>query len=458
MHFSLCWSGGEPPYTSELSGNGQSLLRQDGIDVGEFTGAKTLDLRPGRYDVTVSDGAGNKAEGGFTALAEAEMPSDPRADSDARASAMITAGSQYEYQAYLIIEASKPPSDAGQRLADEICDRTARAEATGALPATELVLSDEFSLSSAAAGTTAPAQVFEYLTEKGAIVAEGLYNYGITQATAFAVVGGAKLYDWTNVSQQSIGLLDYGVTDDLAVGAELPAQISSTSYRYAPAENTPNTTVNSSGWTDPSVVATYRVLRQSEAPATLFVQGSVSPDTFAGGQNIFDIGETAVRQQSRYSLAEVFDATYYGSLVYSQFFPGSPAEHFAFTPVWRYHIGVAAAAPLSERWSVSVGANNAFAYGREETYTQDVPFFSSTGVYSLRSRDVFSLSAAVGFEIIPDKLSVWLNYAHFFDSSYTSTQFGQLQKAINTKTAGENLVGIVLRSQVSLDSIARGIL
>src|SRR6202043_246685 len=99
----------------------------------------------------------------------------------------------------------------------------------------------------------------------------------------------------------------------ITLGAELPWLIGSAS-----SENRGVTTTSStSRWRDPTFFGVWRMMTQSQAPGTLFLQSSYSPAIFSNnGPGIFgvnadvvDIGAAFVRWEKDFAVAGVFDAS-----------------------------------------------------------------------------------------------------------------------------------------------------
>jgi hypothetical protein len=446
--FSVCWRGGEAPYGVHVTrGAGEHVLDAAGVEAFDLSKSRDyVDLTPGGYGVAVLDSNGGNATGRFTVVPSAQIPGGAqspasRGDALAQANALLAQGAQYDLEAYLRLIALGDNDEETQRLLERVCPRPTEEAAESAIPLipdTEVVLSSDYEFSSSQSGGQAqPAQVFSYLTKEGAIESEGIYSFETTSANTYCPTDCPNIfqnhYRSSTTYQEIIPLFAYGVTDDLSAGFEFPAVVYATAFQ----PSQPSPTNSGSGFSDPSLFASYRVFRQSDAPATVFLRSSFSPDVFRGGANVFDFGETVVRQQGWFAVSQSFDATSFSGRAFA-----TDGMSYSYSPYWAYHGSLAVAAILSDRWSTSLGLSYSTAALQTETS-------SAAGFSSISSNPDFSVSPSVGFEVIPGRLSIWLSYAHYFDSSYRVTG----TSSSLTKTDGADIFGLVLRSDVSLDKV-----
>jgi len=454
--FSVCWSGGEAPYGVHVTrGAGEHVLDATGVEAFDLLKSRDyVDLTPGGYGVAVLDSNGGNATGRFTVVPSAQMPGGAqspasRGDALAQANALLAQGAQYDLEAYLRLIALGGNDAETQRLLERVCPRPTEEAAESAIPLipdTEVVLASDYEFSSSQSGGQAqPGQVFSYLTKQGAVESEGIYSFETTSAnTYFPAASSQTNYRASTTYQEIIPLFAYGVTDDLSAGFEFPAVVYATAFQ--PPQKQASPTNSGSGFSDPSIFASYRVFRQSDAPATAFLRSSFSPDVFRGGANVFDFGETVVRQQGWFAVSQSFDATSFSGRAFAT---GGTSN--SYSPYWAYHASLAGTAVLSDRWSTSLG----FSYSTASLQTEmsSASMNSPASFSSISSNPDFSVSPSVGFEVIPGRLSIWLSYTHGFDSSYRVNVTPTISNSSQTKTDGANIFGLVLRSDVSLDKV-----
>lgn len=427
--FSLCWQGGDAPYAVGLSQVGKGpLVGLSGVGTNEV-GYGVVDIEPGSYGITVNDRSGAQAGGTFTAVPASQIPGGDFAPGDAlaQADALLAKGSAFDYEAYLRLKALNAKDAETQHVLDQICHRAGE-QAYPPGPAVafrnvELVLSNEI----ATVDDSDPAlvdPVFAYLTKAGTFFSEVSDVYASQSHTTALVQG--KLTSTSSVTNQTMGMLAYGVTDDWTLGAELP-------WLTSDVTKTNSGSVQTSGWQDPTYFTVYRVMAQGRYPGTLFLQSSYSPVDVEGEKSAFDFGAAFVRWEDRFAIAAVVDATYVGHLT---------APNAIRDPYWRGDATVTAYVPIGERWGASLSLTDRLPFDEPTS-----SIMNGSGFLDYQNR-IF-VSPALAFQLVPDKLVVWLNYEHKFDSTYTNTTGPNI-----AKFGGADYFGIVLTSTALSDAIA----
>src|SRR5438067_3535471 len=152
---------------------------------------------------------------------------------------------------------------------------------------------------------------YAYLTKQGAILTEAAYEFETSSAVTIQPNNAtAPRFSSVTQLQQTTTLVEYGITDDLAVGAEISAIFET--YSTNPNQFVRRASPRDSDWSDPTFLALYRILDQVNAPATAFLRASYSPAIVKNAQEVIDLGGTVIRQQDGYAIAGVFDSTYTG--------------------------------------------------------------------------------------------------------------------------------------------------
>ena len=143
--------------------------------------------------------------------------------------------------------------------------------------------------------TPDPARILSdpnYLPLAGQIYGTTAYSHAWTDGNSANSAGleTSSFHINTNTIDQ---LLSVGITDDIAVNA---------SIAYAPADfqqinyvNGRSGTLDSSGFSDPTFGATWRVLDQNAGPLDLDLLGSYSPDLIDAHTSAADAGGTVAR-------------------------------------------------------------------------------------------------------------------------------------------------------------------
>lgn len=457
--FGLCWSGGTPPYSVDLqNSNAHPLLQKNDIDGTDLRGnSEFVNLEAGRYDLNVSDAVGVNASGRFSVVPPSDtlpLTTAPGAGGDvlAQSSALVAEGSAFDYEAYLRLLGLSQDNVEAQRMRNDICHRPTEAvmaESPLNIPTTEVILADTGNLSSpefAGAGL-----YYAYLMKQGAVLSEAIYEFETSSADNFSPAKSVRAQpQFVKAStsqiqlQQATTVLEYGVTDNLAVGTEI-------SGIFETYKTTGSPTDVDSDWSDPAFLAVYRVADQSAAPVTAFLRSSYSPAIVRNGQQVIDMGGTIVRDQGNYGIAGVFDATYTGSSptipVPVKMADGTlTSTSVKLGADWRYSAALQSNFRPDDRWLVALAAGYEFSYDRNEAsgQTNESVNFDGTPL----------VSSSASYYIIPDKLYVSLVYQHYFNSRYEETVSGV--ETGFTQTSGADVVSIVLSSSMSFDDIHLG--
>jgi hypothetical protein len=447
--FGLCWAGGTPPYQLVLrDGGALPVLQRDGVtgtDLGE--NLQPLNLQTGNYGIELHDGIGGNSTGAFKVVPPSELPGNAGESDLAQASALSAQGPIFDYEAYLRLLGIAPGNGEAQQKLNDLCHRageTAEAEEpVGRIFNTEIILADA-SLSSSQFGGTG--FYYAYLTKQGTLLSEAAYLFETNSADTFQ--SGAKTSSSTTHVQQATTLLEYGVTDDLAVGAEISGFFDTfRSTTYTQNSSPQNGSANDSQWSDPTFLALYRVLDQDrdQEPATGFIRASYSPHAVRGGENVAGAGATIIREQDNYVFAGLLDTTYTGPS--GTLVDQSNQSSTMLRSYWRYRATVQSQVQLDDRWFVGAAVGYQFAYNRDE--------ISEGNPETVRIDGVPFVAASAAFVVVPNILTASLSYEHFFNTNYQVLQPGQA--TMFTRSPGADAVTLVLTSTVSLHDLHLGL-
>ncbi len=272
---------------------------------------------------------------------------------------------------------------------------------------------------------TAPVPIVAYLTRANTFFTEVLYTYGTYSRITFDPSTGTFPKE-TIDGQRTTALLAYGITDDLTVGAELPWSWDSRYHSITGVTNEFSPTTD-----NPTFFTAYRVLNQSNGPATLFLQSSYSPQLFNEERSAFGIGGAFVRWQSRFAIAGTFEATKEDELTTT----GPIQDAF-----WIESASLIAFVPFDQRWAAALSVVDTLPYASTITYANG---FSTTGNFLNK----ISISPSVTFELLPPEICLMLSYSHTFSHNETTNPYPE--------RPGANVFGIVLSDTALPDEIER---
>ncbi|HEY6578298.1 MAG TPA: hypothetical protein VIY09_03170 [Rhizomicrobium sp.] len=283
-----------------------------------------------------------------------------------------------------------------------------------------------------------------YLPMTGQIYGTTAYTHGWTDgiSTDYAGAETSSFHIGANTLDQ---LLAYGVTDDLSVNASL--QYVPINYREIDYANGRSQTLDSSGISDPTFGATYRLLDQSAFPVDLDLVGSYTPNlidahtatafedgTVARGGQAGTAGAALGYETRSFGIRGAFNANFYGASDTYNLANGDTNRIDGFT---NYTLSVATQTRLSDLFSVNAGLDHVFQTNESAVnLTSGAPRYSEPG-------DETALQLALNYNFIPNAFVISATYAHdfydvgrtFYDNPLADSQ---------SRDKNSNIVGVKL--------------
>ncbi len=206
----------------------------------------------------------------------------------------------------------------------------------------------------------------------------------------------------------------YGVTDALSLNVGIGYGFSGDN-RVVSANGT--TTTHQSGWEDPSLGATYRLLDQRNHPVSLDIMGDYSPDAFQsrnatqirdgtiarGGPEV-GLGVGLGRETRFFTIRGVFFDHYFGNSTTDNPNVGAANTTNAY---WVPSVGLQTQTRFTDRLSANVGADYNFNGSPRVVNAAGVPHTANLGDYQ-------TVNVALNYHFIPNRLVGSVNYHHTF--------------------------------------------
>ena len=284
-----------------------------------------------------------------------------------------------------------------------------------------------------------------YLPLKGQFYGESSYDYSDTASQNFRA-SGANLSSTSRTLNTLRQTFAYGVTDRLSINVSEAYGFSGGTTVTSPAHVT---STNVSGWVDPTVGITYRLIDQKEQPFILDFLTHYSPDAFAAKASIdgedatvarggpeADFGLAIARETKFFTLRGSVTATYYGT---STDLTASPARGVATTgSYWAPSLGLQTQTRLTDRLSANVNA--AYTFNGDPNVRNFVPdLFHKENI-----GNTADVGVSLNYHLIPNKLVGSVNYNHTF-SDHTNLEYPEDVVLDSYHWGSTNNVGVTLR-------------
>jgi len=284
-----------------------------------------------------------------------------------------------------------------------------------------------------------------YLPLRGQFYGESSYDYSDNQSQNFQA-GGANLSSTSRTLNTLRQTFAYGVTDRLSLNVSEAYGFSGGSTVTTPLRVT---STNVSGWVDPTIGLTYRLIDQKEQPFMLDFLAHYSPDAFsskasidgedatvARGGSTTDFGLAIARETRFFTIRGSVTATYYGT---STELTASPARGVATTgSYWAPSLGVQTQTRFTDRLSANVNA--AYTFNGDPNVRNFIP--------DLFHHEDLGNTADVGvslnYHLIPNKLVGSVNYNHTF-ADHTNLNYPEDVVLDTYHWGSTNDVGVSLR-------------
>lgn len=283
-----------------------------------------------------------------------------------------------------------------------------------------------------------------YLPLAGQIYGSSSYTHGWTSGTSENALGleSSNFQVNTNTLDQ---MLAYGITDDLSVNASI--QYAPQSYREVDYANGSSASFDSSGFSDPTFGATWRLLDQGSYPVNFDLLGSYTPDvidahtatafedaTVARGGQSGAVGGAVGYETRSFGIRGAFNANFFGKSDIFNLANGATTQTQGFTD---YKLSLETQTRLTDLFSVNAGIAHTFAANQSAVnLANGVPHSTEPG-------DDTALQLALNYNFVPDAFVISATYAHeFYGNGHTL----YVDPALDTTTRDKsgNLLGVKL--------------
>jgi hypothetical protein len=240
-------------------------------------------------------------------------------------------------------------------------------------------------------------------------------------------------------------LLAFGITDDLSVNASF--EYTPINYREISYASGRSSTVNSSGFSDPTFGGTWRVFDQNSWPVDLDLLGSYTPDwidahtattsadgTVARGGEAGTVGAALGYDTRSFGIRGSFGANFLGDSTSYNLATGDTIETESHT---NYTLALDTQTRLTDLFSVNAGLAHTFASDATATnLANGAPRYSEPG-------DTTALQFALNYNFMPNQFVVSATYAHdFYDQGRTF--YDNPADDSETRDKNGNVVGVKL--------------
>jgi hypothetical protein len=282
-----------------------------------------------------------------------------------------------------------------------------------------------------------------FLPRKGQVYGATAYTLDRPQGDNFKA--GVNTGSFTSSDNLIDQTLAYGLLNNLTIRLTQGYGINNRDSTAAATGDV--TTGSATGFNDPTVSATFRVLDEPRSPVILNLTASYSPDAFAseasGGGSDGTIGrggQTAGlsfalgRVTKAFTVAATAASTHVGPQVTELLSNGTSS---ASTSYWSYNLGLATQTRFADRWSLDAG----FGFATAGNY--DVSNIETGNPHVYAPSSTHSLNLALNFHIQPNRLvgSVTYTYNGYTDATNTFAK-AALDTAVENRMS--NTVGVRL--------------
>lgn len=275
----------------------------------------------------------------------------------------------------------------------------------------------------------------EFLPLTGQVYGTTAYTHGWVDGSSVDSLGAetSTFHINTNTLAQSLA---YGIADDVSVGASI--QYAPQDYRAVDYTNGQSAYLNSSGFSDPTFGATWRVLEQNTFPANFDLFGSYTPDwisahtasaiqdgTVARGGDSGIIGAALGLVTQGFSIRGAFDADFLGQSSVLNLSNGDVIQAASHT---NFDLWLDTQTRLTDLFSVNAGLSHTFASSAAVNLANGGARLDEPG-------DSTSLKAALNYNFLPNALVISATYAHDF---YGNSNTLYADPVFDTQTRGRN--------------------
>lgn len=283
-----------------------------------------------------------------------------------------------------------------------------------------------------------------FLPYTGQLYGTTSYAHGWTSGNSANSLGAetSSFHINTNTLDQ---FLAFGITDDLSVNASV--SYAPTDYREINYAGGRSASLDSSGFSDPTFGATWRVLDQKSWPVDLDLLGSYTPDwidahtatasedgTVARGGEAGTVGAAVGYDTRSFGIRGAFTADFLGDSSSYNLASGDTIETQGRT---NYTLSLDTQTRLTDLFSVNAGLAHTFAANETGVnLTSGAPHYTEPG-------DNTALQLALNYNFIPNQFVVSATYAHeFYDNGRTF--YDDPASDTETRDKSGNIVGVKL--------------
>lgn len=268
------------------------------------------------------------------------------------------------------------------------------------------------------------------------------FTYGMTKGDVFDGTG--TQLDTFSVHTSTISQkFEYGVTDDFTLG--LGMAYDPMVHRTVHPLGGFSRTADKSGFSDPSIEATYRVMDERNGPMILDLFASYSPDLFraqladanddgtvARGGQAASMGLALGREWPGFGIRGSAAADWVGKRSITDPLMGTAMHD---NSAWNYDLALDTQARLTERASVNVGAGYLF----RQNYTVDDP--ASAASWTTHPGDVGNVHVALNYHFVPNRVVGSLTYQYNGYNHSSNTNATPPSFDNETRNQTENVIG-----------------
>jgi hypothetical protein len=252
-----------------------------------------------------------------------------------------------------------------------------------------------------------------YLPLAGEFDGSTAYTYGITKGDAFDSTGAQidSFHVNTNALAQRF---EYGVTDDFALGLGIAYDPSV--HRTVDLVGGSSRSSDKSGFADPTIDATYRVMDERRGPMILDLFATYSPDLFraqsanssddgtvARGGQAASLGLALGREWPGFGIRATAAANWVGKRSIDDPLMATTLHE---NSAWNYDVALNTQARLTERASLNIGAGYLF----RQSYGVDDPAVPAS--WTMHPGDVGNVHLALNYHFVPNRVVGSLTYQY----------------------------------------------
>ena len=284
-----------------------------------------------------------------------------------------------------------------------------------------------------------------YLPLQGQLTGTTAYTYSANTGHVDDALG-ARLYSFDISTNRIFQSFTYGVTDDFSLGLSDNYDPSSERRQFLAGGGT--TQRDSSGFGDPAISATWRVLDQNTNPVSLDLLASYAPDlvnsesasptsdgSVARGGQALTLGVGLGHETQDFTIRAGLDANWYGPRKVED---DTGATTSSLGSFWNYSLDLSTQTRLTDRFALDAGAG--YEFGQDANLINHV----SSVDFTSRAGNVGSLRLGLDYTIVPNQLVLGATYGYYMYDTSRDTSVGTPSADSYTRNQKENVIGAKL--------------